>query len=93
MSNNKHINKEMLISKIDNNLEDKILMEVDYHLKECSRCLILYAQLKTGYLELEEINSFDKETISKLMMKSSICINLIGILFEKKQNQCYYQKL
>jgi uncharacterized protein YbjT (DUF2867 family) len=48
-------------------------------------------QIKTqsnyGYLELEEINSFDKETISKLMMKSSICINLIGILFEKKQNQ------
>ena len=47
-------------------------------------------QIKTqsnyGYLELEEINSFDKETISKLMKKSSICINLIGILFEKKQN-------
>ena len=47
-------------------------------------------QIKTqsnyGYLELEEIKSFDKETISKLMKKSSICINLIGILFEKKQN-------
>ncbi len=47
-------------------------------------------QIKTqsnfGYLELEEINSFTEENISKLMQKSSICINLIGILFEKKEN-------
>ena len=47
-------------------------------------------QIKTqsnyGYLELEEINSFNAENISRLMKKSSICINLIGILFEKKKN-------
>ena len=47
-------------------------------------------QIKTqsnfGYLELEEINSFTEENISKLMQKSSICINLIGILFEKREN-------
>ena len=47
-------------------------------------------QIKTqsnyGYLELEEINSFDEENISRLMKKSKICINLIGILFEKKKN-------
>ena len=46
-------------------------------------------QIKTqsnyGYLELEEINSFDEENISRLMKKSLICINLIGILFEKKK--------
>ena len=48
-------------------------------------------QIKTqsnyGYLELEEISSFNEENVSKLMEKSSICINLIGILFEKKENQ------
>ncbi len=48
-------------------------------------------QIKTqsnyGYLELEEINSFDEQNISKLMKKASVCINLIGILFEKKKNQ------
>tara|TARA_A100000164_G_C21890439_1_gene765114 strand:+ start:10 stop:963 length:954 start_codon:yes stop_codon:yes gene_type:complete len=48
-------------------------------------------QIKTqsnyGYLELEEINSFTKENISRLMKKASICINLIGILYEKKENQ------
>ena len=47
-------------------------------------------QIKTqsnyGYLELEEINSFNEENISRLMKKSSVCINLIGILYEKKQN-------
>ncbi len=47
-------------------------------------------QIKTqsnyGYLELEEINSFNEEHISKLMEKASICINLIGILYENKKN-------
>ena len=46
-------------------------------------------QIKTqsnyGYLELEEIKSFDEHDISKLMQRSSVCINLIGILFEKKK--------
>ena len=46
-------------------------------------------QIKTqsnyGYLELEEINSFDEENISRLMKRSLVCINLIGILFEKKK--------
>ena len=47
-------------------------------------------QIKTqsnyGYLDLEEINSFSEENISRLMRKSSVCINLIGILYEKKKN-------
>ena len=48
-------------------------------------------QIKTqsnyGYLELEEVNLFNEENISRLMQKASICINLIGILYEKKENQ------
>ncbi len=48
-------------------------------------------QIKTqsnyGYLDLEEIKIFNEEEISNLMKKSSICINLIGILFEKKKNE------
>ena len=47
-------------------------------------------QIKTqsnyGYLELEEIKSFTEENISKLMKNNSVCINLIGILYEKKEN-------
>ena len=47
-------------------------------------------QIKTqsnyGYLDIEEINSFSENNISRLMQKCSICINLIGILFENKEN-------
>ena len=47
-------------------------------------------QIKTqsnyGYLELEEINSFTEENISRLMKNNTVCINLIGILYEKKKN-------
>ena len=47
-------------------------------------------QIKTqsnyGYLELEEINLFEEEKISILMERCSICINLIGILYEKKKD-------
>ncbi|MDC3161010.1 complex I NDUFA9 subunit family protein [Candidatus Pelagibacter sp.] len=47
-------------------------------------------QIKTqanyGYLELEEVKSFNEDNLSRLMEKSSVCINLIGILYEKKIN-------
>ena len=47
-------------------------------------------QIKTqsnyGYLELEEIKSFTEENISRLMKNNNVCINLIGILYEKKKN-------
>ena len=47
-------------------------------------------QIKTqsnyGYLELEEMVTFNEENISRLMENASICINLIGILYEKKEN-------
>ncbi len=46
-------------------------------------------QIKTqsnyGYLELEEIKSFTEENISRLMKNNNVCINLIGILYEKKK--------
>ena len=48
-------------------------------------------QIKTqsnyGYLEVEEMNSFTEDNVSKLMDRASICINLIGILYEKKKNE------
>ncbi len=47
-------------------------------------------QIKTqsnyGYLNLEEMRSFNEENISRLMDRSSVCINLIGILYEKKKD-------
>ena len=47
---------------------------------------ILKTQANPGYLELVELNNFDINKIEELMKRVSICINLIGILFEKKKN-------
>ena len=48
---------------------------------------ILKTQSNPGYLEIIELRSFNLEKIQSLMNNCSICINLIGILFEKKKNQ------
>ena len=46
---------------------------------------ILKTQSNPGYLEIIELRSFNLEKIQSLMSNCSICINLIGILFEKKK--------
>ena len=40
----------------------------------------------TDYLKLVELKNFDLEKIDELMKEASICINLIGILFENRRN-------
>ncbi len=44
---------------------------------------ILKTQANPGYLDLVEANMFDIPKIEKLIVKADVCINLIGILFEK----------
>ncbi len=46
---------------------------------------ILKTQANPGYLELVEIKNFNTDKLDELMKRCSVCINLIGILFEKKQ--------
>ena len=48
---------------------------------------ILKTQANPGYLELVEINNFNEKKIEDLMRECSICINLVGILYEKKKDQ------
>ncbi len=45
---------------------------------------ILKTQANPGYLELVELKNFDPKKIEDLMKNCTVCINLIGILFEKK---------
>ena len=47
---------------------------------------ILKTQANPGYLEIVEANIFDVPVIERLVAKSDVCINLIGILFEKRSN-------
>ena len=77
-----HIGKS-LIRKFTKNNYKVIAVTRSIHRKGIQ----IKTQSNYGYLELEEINSFTKENISRLMKKASICINLIGILYEKKENQ------
>ena len=46
---------------------------------------ILKTQANPGYLELIELKNFKIDKINELFKRSSICINLIGILYEKKK--------
>ena len=47
---------------------------------------ILKTQANPGYLDVVEANMFDVPKIEKLIFKADVCINLIGILFEKGSN-------
>ena len=47
---------------------------------------ILKTQANPGYLEIVELAYFNIEKIEDLLNECSICINLIGILFEKRKN-------
>jgi uncharacterized protein YbjT (DUF2867 family) len=47
---------------------------------------ILKTQANPGYLEIVEGSIFDHELIKKLLSNSDLCVNLIGILFEKGKN-------
>ena len=47
---------------------------------------ILKTQANPGYLEIVEGSIFDHELIERLFSKADLCVNLIGILFEKGKN-------
>jgi len=50
---------------------------------------IIKTQANAGYLDIVEANIFDEKKIRELFIKSDICINLIGILFEKKKGNTF----
>ena len=47
---------------------------------------ILKTQANPGYLEIVELPYFNLDKIKTLVANCSVCINLIGILFEKNKN-------
>jgi len=48
---------------------------------------IIKTQANAGYIDIVESSIFDEKKIRELIQNSSICINLVGILFEKKSGQ------
>ena len=47
---------------------------------------ILKTQANPGYLEIAEGSIFDHKLIEKLFSNADLCVNLVGILFEKGKN-------
>ena len=47
---------------------------------------IIKTQGNAGYIDVVEANIFDEVKIKSLFERADICINLIGILYEKKRN-------
>ena len=52
---------------------------------------IIKTQGNAGYIDIVEANIFDEAKIKSLFEKVDICVNLIGILYEKKRNS--FQKI
>ena len=50
---------------------------------------IIKTQANAGYIDIVEANIFDEKKIRDLFKRSDICINLIGILFEKKKGNSF----
>ena len=51
---------------------------------------IIKTQGNAGYIDIVEANIYDEKKIRDLFSKSDICINLIGILFEQKKGNTFY---
>ena len=53
------------------------------------KAIFLKTQAPIGYLEIEEVNIFDEKRLNDLIPRVDICINLIGILFEKDKRNTF----
>ena len=51
---------------------------------------IIKTQANAGFIDIVEANINDELLIRSLFEKSDICINLIGILYEKKRGNSFY---
>ncbi|MDC3175221.1 complex I NDUFA9 subunit family protein [Candidatus Pelagibacter sp.] len=50
---------------------------------------VIKTQANAGFIDVVEANIFDEKKIRELFEKTDICVNLIGILFEKKRGNTF----
>ncbi len=51
---------------------------------------MIKTQANAGYIDIIEANIYDETKIRRLFENCEICINLVGILFEKKRGNTFY---
>ncbi len=54
------------------------------------KSLTIKTQGNAGYIEIVEANLHDEKKIRTLFEKTDLCINLVGILFEKKRGNTFF---
>ena len=72
-----------LIRKLTKNNYQVTVVTRNIHQKS----YIIKTQANPGYINIVEANIFDEKKIRKLFEDADICINLIGILYEKKNQK------
>ena len=87
------IKKKVLIfgasGQIGRNIIRKITLQnykVTAVTRNAHKSIFLKTQAPLGYLDIIEENIFNEKVLEELIGSHDICINLIGILFEKKKN-------
>ena len=70
-----------LIRKLSKNNYKVTVVTRNLHQKS----YIVKTQANAGYIDIVEANIFEEKKIRQLFERSDICINLIGILFQKKK--------
>ena len=51
---------------------------------------IIKTQGNAGYIDVVEANIYDEKKLRDLFSNADICVNLVGILFEKKKGNTFY---
>ena len=74
-----------LIRKLTKNNYKVTVVTRNFHQKG----YIIKTQGNAGYIDIVEANIFDEIKIRKLFSKTDICINLVGILFEKGRGNTF----
>ena len=68
-----------LIRKLTQNNYKVTAITRNFHKK----AYILKTQANPGYIDIVETNIYDENSLRKLIKNADVCVNLIGILFEK----------
>ena len=74
-----------LIRKLTKNNFKVTVVTRNFHQKS----YIIKTQANAGYIDIVEANIFEEKKIRKLFENTDICINLIGILFEKNKGNSF----
>ena len=74
-----------LIRKLTKNNYRATVVTRNIHQKS----LIIKTQANAGFIDIVEANIFDEKKIIERFKREDICINLIGILFEKKNGNTF----